>query len=181
MPFVSLAEIKERVTELAAKIGAKEQSLPTYGHSRDFGSTHIEVDHRGYHFVVVERGKELKRLTTTGLDDLLFFVFETVAAEMASSYQLPNKYRRQSRTNEPQDHRRLLFAKQLELLAVLSTDWATRKSKTFEEILRKAPFDDNAGPRTKLCKELRNAGHSGEEAWARACEKYPLPLSLSAN
>jgi hypothetical protein len=52
----SLREIKSEVDRFAKKIRAPESLLPTYGHTRDAARPHIEVDARGYHYVIVERG-----------------------------------------------------------------------------------------------------------------------------
>jgi len=49
----SLAEIKSEVDRRAALIGATgHHSLPTYGDTEDGARPHIEVDSRGYHFVL---------------------------------------------------------------------------------------------------------------------------------
>jgi hypothetical protein len=166
----SLAGIKVEVDRLAAMIGATGyHALPTYGHTKDFARPHIEVDSRGYHFVVVERGQERERFTTRELDDLLYHIFQNVTFSLAIDYELAHRV-------ETQDCRRLAFERQIELLAQLSGRWASREAKEHERILREHPFDDCSGVRATLTRELREAGHSAETAWQMACERYPLPV-----
>jgi hypothetical protein len=85
----SLADLKQFVEKLAAKIEAPASLLPTYGHSLDGAHPHVEADHGEadhgeadnrktdhagmWHYVTVERGRELERKTTVNLDDLLYW------------------------------------------------------------------------------------------------------------
>ena len=166
----SLAEIKIEVDRLAETIGATAHStLPTYGYTEDFARPHIEVDSRGYHLVVVERGQEQGRFTTADLDDLLFHIFRSVTFTLAFDYELAHRI-------ETLDCRRLGFQRQIELLALLSKGWAANESEEHERILRKHPFDDCSGIRADLTRQLRLAGHAPETAWQMACERYPLPV-----
>lgn len=132
----TLAEIEAEVNYLASRIGAAGTVLPTYGRTEDFARPHIEVDTRGYHFVVVERGEELRRDTTRDLSELLYFVFETITFSLACKHELHHRV-------SGQDVRRLLFAKQVELLSSLSPEWAERESREHEQILLKHPFRDD--------------------------------------
>lgn len=142
MPFLSLREIEETVNRLAGNIGAPGDLLPTYGHSEDFARPHVEVDGRGYHFVVVERGRELERVTTDTLDELLYLIFSGVTFSMASDHELRHRV-------EGRDSRRLLFATQVDLLTRLSPDWGRRESARHERILRTHPFRDDTGSRSQ--------------------------------
>jgi hypothetical protein len=134
----SLADIKQEVDKLAAVIGASEShTLPTYGRTEDFARPHIEVDSRGYHFVVVERGRELERLTTLDLDEVLFRIFRSVTFSLATDYELAHRI-------ETQDCRRIIFQKQVELLGHLSRQWADREAREHDLILRDHPLDDQS-------------------------------------
>lgn len=157
--MLTLSEIKTDVDRLAAKVGALGYCLPTYGRSEDGARPHIEVDARGYHYVVVERGQELKRITTNDLNELLYQIFEAVTFRLACDYELANRI-------ESQDCRRLMFRHQIELLAKLSEGWSIRENQQHEQILREHPFDDFADTRANLSKQV---------GWKAACEKYPLP------
>src|SRR4051812_35633639 len=118
----SLAQIKSEVDHRAALIGAAgNHALPTYGHTEDGARPHIEVDSRGYHFVVVERGQEQSRFSTHDLDELLYRIFQSVTSDLAYSYELAHRV-------ETQDCRRLAFKRQVELLAQLSPSWGEREA-----------------------------------------------------
>jgi immunity protein 63 of polymorphic toxin system len=131
----TLPELKREVDRLAAIIGAPVDLLPTYGQTRDFGYAHLEVDSRGYHYVVIERGKELQRLTTPVLDELLYEVFEHVTSSMGSRYAVGHRAAKQ-------DFRRPMFQHQIELLKQLSPVWAQRCIEHHKEILGENPFMD---------------------------------------
>jgi len=139
----SLVKIKRKVDSRAVLIGAAgHHSLPTYGHTEDGARPHIEVDSRGYHFVVVERGQELSRFTTHDLDDLLNQVFRTVTFSLACDYELAHRI-------ETQDSRRLLFQREVELLSHLSPSWGQRRASEHQHILREHPFDDQSAIRAR--------------------------------
>jgi type II restriction/modification system DNA methylase subunit YeeA len=157
--MLTLSEIEKEVNRLAAKIGEAERYLPTYGQSKDFGRPHIEANVSGYHYVVVERGNELKRITTDDLNELLYNIFKAITFSLACDYELANRI-------ENQDCRRLIFKRQVELLSKLSKDWSFRESQQHEQILREHPFDDLASARANLSKQI---------GWQAACEKFPLP------
>lgn len=132
----SLDEIKSDIDRLAAQIGAPEDVLPTYGYSEDGARPHIEVDLGGYHYVIVERGQEISRVTTHELDELLYYVFEAVTFALACQYELKHRVKNQ-------DFRRLLFRRQIELLSILSSKWAEIEARDHERILRQHPFQDS--------------------------------------
>lgn len=134
--MLTLPEIKAEVDRLAAKIDAPENLLPTYGTSRDFAYPHIEVDSRFYYYVVVERGQELDRKWAPFLDQLLEWIFVGVTSQMAGTYELAHRV-------ESEDFRRIWFARQIELLTLLNSDWATREDERHKGILRQCPFSDS--------------------------------------
>jgi hypothetical protein len=166
--MLTLSEIKAKVNQLAQKIGASQNILPTYGYSEQTARPHIEVSSVVYYYVIAERGQEINRYTAFDVDELLYKIFADVTFELSSKYELAHRL-----TN--QDSRRIMFQRQVELLSMLSPKWAERESREHEQILKKHPFDDYAGIRATLSKELREQGNSSEVAWKMACEKYPLP------
>lgn len=129
----TLPEIKAEVDGLAARIGAADNVLPTYGHSEDGARPHVEVDFSGYHYVTVERGQELERLTTNDFGELLFYIFRNAAFSLACAYEREHRV-------ENQDFRRILFRRQIELLATLFPHWGDRESRRHAEILQKTSF-----------------------------------------
>ena len=131
----TLPEIEAEINRLAAKVGASGYTLPTYGRTEDGARPHIEADSRGYHYVVVERGQELRRNTTSDLDELLYHVFESVTFSLACDYERAHRI-------AGQDFRRQLFALQVELLSSLSPTWAEREASDHQRILHQHPFND---------------------------------------
>ncbi|HTE26718.1 Imm63 family immunity protein [Flavitalea sp.] len=132
-PYLGLKKIIE---ELASKINAPGNLLPTYRISDDGALPHIVIDEAGvYHFIVVERGQELEHRQTNALDELLYWVFAGITFSMACKYELRHRVRNQ-------DFRKLLFQHQEQLLATLSQGWKEREAEEHKLILEKSPFDD---------------------------------------
>ena len=167
--MTTLAEIERQVRALAARIDAPDGTLPTFGYSEDGARPHVEIDARGFHYVVVERGQEESRSTTREQDEFLRLVFNSITFSLACSFELRNRV-------DARDPRRLMFSKQAELLAKLSPSWAAREVDDHIQILRKHPFDDLAGERIALFMELKRGGRvSPDDAWRRACERFLEP------
>lgn len=124
--------IQRRVKTLAEKLGQSNFAISTS--SNEDGSPHIEVD-EGYHFIVRERGLELSRKQTDDLDELLYWIFEGLTARMSWDFELQHR-------RPAEDSRRQAFAKQIELLASLSSGWAARQRLEQEDIIRHHPFRD---------------------------------------
>lgn len=135
--MLSLDDIQKRVAELAARIAAPSESLPSFGRTMDFGRPHIESG-AAYHWVVVERGREQERRTTTNVDELLYWIFEAVSFDMAMAQSMAEQ-----RPNE--DFRRSLFRQQLDLMTTLDPAWGRRCRDEIGTILAKDPFADG-GP-----------------------------------
>ena len=68
----SLDDIKKIVAELALKINAPTNLLPSYGQQTWDAHPYIEVDNLGFMFYIIsERGQEYERKMTEKIDDLL--------------------------------------------------------------------------------------------------------------
>jgi hypothetical protein len=130
-----LSEIRAKVEELAKLIGANQHQVPTYGKSRDFGYSHVEVDEVSYHLVTVERGQELERKSTTELDELLYYIFVDATSDIAGNFELKNRI-------EDQDSRRIAFSKQIELMHSINSDFGQKVELYLSKILEKYPYDD---------------------------------------
>jgi hypothetical protein len=163
-----LPEVEVEIRQLGKVVAAGPDSLPTFGHSEDLGRPHIEVDQRGYHYIVVERGREQSRLDTTSLDALLFRTMVDVTFGLSCQYELAHRV-------EGKDSRRILFAHQLELLGLLSTNWQSRMAIELDAILERHPFDDVASVRAQYAQRLRSTGVTPDAAWAQALVEYPAP------
>lgn len=132
----TLAEIEAEVARLAQRIGAPRNAYPTFGYTADFARPHIEVESGQYHYVVVERGAEVLRESTSDLNELLYWVFQSVTFSMACAYELEHRI-------PGQDSRRLMFSKQVELLTSIDPEMGRRGKDEIAKTLRNAPFNDN--------------------------------------
>ena len=135
MSTPSLNQIRSKVDAYAAKISAPPGMLPTYGYSQDGAHPHIEVDNSAYHYVIVERGQELKRISTADLDELLYHVFRDVTFSMSTTLEVQSRRPRE-------DFRRQLFAINLNLLGQLEPHWQDRYQHELDKILKEYPFND---------------------------------------
>ncbi len=164
----SLDEIEAEVDRIAALIGADHGLLPTLWLLEPNGHfSHIsKMRASAITTFQLSGGTELDRWTTPDPDELLHAVFRSVTFVMASEFELHHRI-------AEQDSRRRLFEKQIELISILSAGWARRLSMEKERLLKIFTFDDAAGMRVALTRELRDQGRPGEEAWRIACEKYP--------
>lgn len=167
MARIGYRYIRKQVRELAKKIDAPANLLPTYKYSFGEALPLIEVDKQGkLHYVRIERGKEFERRTTENPDELLFWIFSGITASMAFKYELENRI-------EDKDCRRIAFDKQIELLSILNENWSEKKHEEHLQILKNHPFDDLAGLRSSYFRELREKGLSENEIEKLAFEKYP--------
>jgi len=131
-------EIQELVNKLAEKINAPSHYLPTFSTPKGDATPNIEIDSSGlYNYVISERGSEFERRITSDLNDLLYWIFASVTFSMACDYELKNRV-------ENKDFRRIMFAKQEELLGILDKSWEEKESEEHQAILVNSPFDDLA-------------------------------------
>ena len=133
-PLESLGAIEAQVRRLAARLTPPPRWLPTFGTSRHDGTPHIEVGD-SYFFVTCERGVESERRPTSDLDELLFWIYSSVTFSLASDWEMRHRY-------DGKDCRRKIFARQVELLAALSPQWAAREAEDHRLILERHPFSD---------------------------------------
>jgi hypothetical protein len=132
----TLAQIKAQVIRLAEHIKAPPESLPTFGTSTDFGHPHIEVQGATYHYIAIERGKEISHASTSDLDELLYWIFRDITSQMGYSYELAHRDPRQ-------DFRRIAFAHTMNLLEQLNPNWKLIRETELTETLNKYPFQDD--------------------------------------
>ena len=166
--MLKLFEIEIKVYELAQKIGASQNILPTYGYSEQTARPHVEVSSRAYSYVVAQSGQEVSRYATRDIDQLLYKIFVDVTFGLAITYAEKNRV-------ENQDIRRIAFQRQVELLTLLAPQWGERGSQEQAQMLKQAPFDDDGSVRAAFWKSLREQGYSVAQANKVAHEKYPYP------
>jgi hypothetical protein len=129
MDIKSLKELKQIILNLAYKINAPKDLIPSFGKTNDFAHPHIESNLNGvFHYIIVERGEELERETFSKIDDLLFKVFKDITFTMAAKYELEHR-------KQDQDFRILLFEEQEKLLARLKKEWAEKEKERHERLL----------------------------------------------
>jgi len=122
----------------------------------------IEMKNGQFNFLISERGEEYKRIVGNA-DKIIFLLFEGITFSLASKFESNNRI-------YEQDSRRILFSKQIELLGLLSPEWASSEIENHQRILQQHPFDDSSAIRVE---------YSKIHGWDKACEKYPLPESSS--
>jgi hypothetical protein len=133
---MTLSAIKQQVETLGERINVPSNLYPTYGRSADGARPTIEIDSYGrFHFVVVKRGQELDRRTTTTVDDLLFWIFDTMTFSMACAFEWKNR-------KKFGDIRRILFAKQEQLPGRINVNWQEQVRHNHTLIVGKYPFTD---------------------------------------
>ena len=118
--MLTLGALEAVVQALGRQLQAPPELLPTFGHNRDFAYPELRVSQAGYHWVIVERGREEVNQVFEQLEELLYQVFESTTFSMASDYELTHRLANQ-------DSRILLFARQVALLAQLDASWAARR------------------------------------------------------
>ncbi|MDB5294375.1 MAG: hypothetical protein JWO31_358 [Phycisphaerales bacterium] len=171
-PVLTLADVSLRVRQHALNLAVPDGLMPTYGTSRDGALPHVEVDGRGYHYVVVERGRELQRVTTPDIDELLYCVFESITFSLAAKAA-------SARNAVTGNYRRGLFARQVELLESLSAPWAARKAADHQRTLLEHPFDDAGGGRAGTVGALFVTGSAAAASEQRDSAR-PLPSPVAA-
>ena len=117
---------------MAHQLGRENFTIGT--RPRGDGSPYIEVE-SAYNYVTEERGVETERRATIDLDELLYWIMSDLTFWMAWDYELKNR-------REGESSRRQAFAKDIELLEMLSPAWAERRHTEYSEILRQHPFND---------------------------------------
>lgn len=132
----SISTIRKKVREYGKKINAPSYLLSVRTTTDGFGTPHIEIDENGYNYVVSERGNEYERRQTKDIHILLYWIFKDIVFILASEYELNNR-----KPNE--DSRRLLFAKLIELLKKLDSEFARWEKEEQEKILKEHPYDDD--------------------------------------
>jgi len=164
----NVSEIQTIVHKLAKKINAPSNFLPTFSTPFGDATPNIEVDEVGlYNYVISERGNENERNITSDLDELLYWIFADVTFSMSSEYELKNRI-------DEKDCRRIMFAKQEELLGILNNEWEEKERKEHQSILKIHPFDDFAGLRATYARAIRTKGISEFEIERLIYEKYPI-------
>ncbi len=99
------------------------------------GTPHVEVVGGKYHYVVTERGREFERRVTESEDEILYWLVSDLVFDLATKYELEHRV-------PGRDSRRLLFAKEIELMERVNPEWAERTRQKIRNILKEYPYRD---------------------------------------
>ena len=135
-PPNQLSPIQTSYREYAIRIGVPPEKIQLNETPADNGAAHIECIGSELCYVVTERGRELDRRRTENPDLLLYWLISDLTHALASSHAA--KLRRQS-----EDFRRMLFAKQLELLGTIKEEWRERRAEEIAVVLATNPYRDS--------------------------------------
>lgn len=137
--MLELNEVKEKMYELGDRVGIDRNSslYPMFSStSIVFGDgSSIYTYNSKYHYVIMERGNEIEHHVSKSLDDILYLVFSNITFTLATNYEVKHR-------KDNQDFRRLLWAKQLELLKNISINYYEIEKKEVDRILKISPYRD---------------------------------------
>ncbi|WP_413208485.1 Imm63 family immunity protein [Rhodospirillum sp. A1_3_36] len=131
----SIEEIQSTVLEIASKIDAPKTMTTIFSKSPQDGRPHIEIKKGKYRLLFEERGFIFFEKETDSLNVLLFWIFRSITSQMAQDYELRHRV-------EHQDPRRILFAKQLDLMKIISLNWYHLMKDEIEKTIEESPFMD---------------------------------------
>ncbi|GAA4805954.1 Imm63 family immunity protein [Lysobacter hankyongensis] len=127
-----LQQFKQAFKKICNKIG---HEWPLYAAPQHDGSPHVEISGDQLSYVVTERGSEFERRTTTSQDDLLYWLASDMVFSIAGHYELNHR-------ELGRDSRRIMFARELELMGRINPAWRGRKEAEIMDILARHPYRD---------------------------------------
>jgi hypothetical protein len=131
----TIRSIQNRINELASKIHAPHSLTTIFSSSPQDGRPHVELQGGEYRLVFEERGNVFSVKKTRELDTLLYWIFCSITSKMSQEFELHHR-------NLTQDPRRIIFAKQLELMKKISQDWHCLLKGEIDELLSENPYHD---------------------------------------
>ncbi len=133
--MITLQELYAQVQELARKIDATPELLPTFGTSDLGGRPYIVIKADTFYYLANDRETVTLSRQTTSLPTLLYWIFEHITARLGAAYEKEHRV-------PDVDRRRLAFKKQLELLETLEVEWRELRQQEIKDILAKHPYRD---------------------------------------
>jgi hypothetical protein len=133
--MITIQELYGQVRELAKKINAPVELLPTFGTSDLSGRPYIVIRGDTYHYLANDRDAVIVNRETTSLPKLLYWIFDYITGQMGSTYEKEHRI-------PDVDPRRLAFKKQLELLENLYPQWKDLRQEEIQFLLEKHPYRD---------------------------------------
>jgi hypothetical protein len=132
------AEVQAAIDEHAARLGVRRAGFTPYvpdDENRDAGYPFWRLEGHTLVYAAHERGRELFRLETTSLDELLYWVCKDLTRELASSFEARNRI-------PGEDFRRQFFAHWIGLLGGLRPEWGERLGRYVADVLLRSPYSD---------------------------------------
>jgi hypothetical protein len=133
--ITTMPRMEAAIRRLAARIDAPDHLLPTFDHVVGDATPFIEQRGDGFHYIVNERGTEYERVVSADATEILALVFLGITFDMAVDYERAHRV-------PGADSRRLIWARQLEILEQLDSSWARRRQQETEGILKQNPYRD---------------------------------------
>ena len=97
----------------------------------DYGDGGYEPGNYVYEDNGIEISKESKNV-----DEVLYEIYRDITFKEATKYAMINR-------EKGKDWRRILFAKQLEMLRIIGNRFYIKRSNEIQEILKSNPYNDN--------------------------------------
>lgn len=132
-----IEELQKEISQILERLYGTPLSYHFQITRGDDGSEHLEIVGDEFHLVVTERGLELERRITNDRNELFYWMISSLSFWSGVEYEFKNR-------DERYDARRMIFAKQIEILEKVDPDWAQQKRKEIEEILAEHPFIDRS-------------------------------------
>jgi len=118
-------------------INPVESYLPFVGDNfKDEATVYRHINGCG-HFEVLysERGSRKIVFSTSEYNELVYHYIKSVIRQFALTWELKNRIKEQ-------DSRRLWFQKSVELIEIVSSEYARELQSEYDEILKRRPFSD---------------------------------------
>ena len=128
-------EIQEKLHFFIKKINGDIKLLPEINKSNYNAKPFIEIDRYGLNYVCYEREEELFRKLPSGVDELIYLVFDDITSKIALDWEIKNR-----KNNE--DSRRGWFSKSIELMYLLKNEFGVKKETEIKTFLKTHKFND---------------------------------------
>lgn len=93
-------------------------------------------DDMSYHYIFTEKGEITSHKISDDLFEISYWIFDDQVFKISLKYATNHK-------KNNQDFRRILFAKEMELLGLIGENYRRKCEITVEEILKVSPYNDN--------------------------------------
>jgi hypothetical protein len=139
----NLGDLQKRYEHLLQKLSPLVPASVFHQHIQtrptNNGDAHVEVVGGMLHYVITERGTELRRRIASDSEELLYWLIDDVTSSISYKFNAPLLHRLLRK-----DPRHQRFKKHLELLERVNPAWAERKKIYYAEVLGRYPYMDKA-------------------------------------